>query len=144
MTHSGMSRGVPVQIVSGPWRNVGTYRNRKSVTLDASGNGSVTFDVRSSNQRYVITDIVVSTNQAVTQTPYPTATIYEGPAPVAAGLADGASWTGNQDVFRGRFLIDAGTDLTVAFTGGVVGSVATAVIQGTNELWETLAAPRVS
>ena len=141
MTHPPQ-RGFPVQIVSGPWRNVGTYRNRKSVTLDGSGNGSVTFDVRSSNQRYVIEFVLVSTNQAVTQTPYPTATLYEGPQ--QAGMADGASWTGNQDVFRGRFLIDACTDLTVVFTGGVVGSVATAVIQGTNELWETLATPQVS
>ena len=141
MTHPP-DRGLPVQIVSGPWRNVGAYRNRKSVTLDANGNGSVTFDVRSSNQRYVIEYILVSTNQAVTQTPYPTATIYEGPQPVAAGLADGASWTGNQDIFKGKFLIDACTDLTVAFTGGVVGSVATAIIQGTNELWESLATQR--
>lgn len=128
--------------VPGPWLPVGLYRRRLSVTLDGSGNGSVTFDVRSSNQRYVIDRVLVSTSQAVTQTPYPTATIYEGPQ--QAGMADGASWTGNQDVFAGRFVIDAGTDLTVAFTGGVAGSVATAVISGTNELWETLAAPGVS
>lgn len=127
-----------VQVVSqSGWTPVGLYRSRRSVTLDASGNGSVTFDVRSSNQRYIVEWVVVSTNQAVTQTPYPTATLYEGPQ--QAGMADGASWTGNQDVFHGKFVIDAGTDLTVAFTGGVAGSVATAVASGVNELRSSLA-----
>jgi hypothetical protein len=120
------------RLPGGDWTPVGEYRNRKSVTLDGSGNGSVSFDVRSSNQRYVVGFITVSTNQASTTAPYPTATVYEGPQ--QAGMADGATWTGNQDVFRGRFVMDAGTDLTVAFTGGVAGSVATVVVEGVNEL----------
>ena len=116
---------------------MGEVRRRKSVTLDGSGNGSVQFDVRSSNQRYIIGFINVSTNQASTTAPYPTATVYEGPQ--QAGMADGATWTGNQDVFRGRFVMDAGTDLIVAFTGGVAGSVATVIIEGVNELRSELA-----
>lgn len=131
------ARGTAGQVPGGDWTAVGDYRNRKSVTLDGSGNGSVTFDVRSSNQRYVVGFITVSTNQNPTVAPYPTATIYEGPQ--QAGMADGATWTGNQDVFRGRFVMDAGTDLTVGFTGGVAGSVATVVVEGVNELRTELA-----
>ena len=131
------ARGAADRLPGGDWTPVGEYRNRKSVTLDGSGNGSVSFDVRSSNQRYVIGFIVVSTNQSPSVAPYPTATVYEGPQ--QAGMADGASWTGNQDVFRGRFVMDAGTDLTVAFTGGVAGSKATVIVEGINELRSELA-----
>lgn len=125
------TRGLP-EVFAGQWVEVGEYRSRKSVTLDSSGNGTVQFDVRSSNQRYVIKYVTVSTNQAQTTAPYPTATVYEGVQ--QAGLMDGATWTGNQDTFTGRFVVDAGTDLLVAFTGGVAGSIATASIEGSNEL----------
>lgn len=117
--------------------DVGPYRRRLSVKLDASGNGQVQFDVRSSNQQYRIDTVVVSTNQASTSSPYPTATLYENN--VQAGMSNGASWTGNQDTFGGEFIIDAGTDLIVAFTGGITGSIATAVITGRNELESSLA-----
>lgn len=124
----------------GDWTEVGEIRRRLSVTLDGSGNGAVTFNVRHANQRWRIEYVTVSTNQASTTAPYPTATIYEGPQ--QAGMSDGATWTGNQDTFRGRFVMDACTDLTVAFTGGVAGSVATVVILGTNELRTELAVRR--
>jgi hypothetical protein len=85
----------------------------------------------------VITYCRVSTNQPQTTAPYPTAEIFEGTT--SAGLSAGATWTGNNDVFHGRFVMDAGTDLTVVFTGGVAGSVATAIIEGANELRAELA-----
>ena len=131
------ARSVPDRYPGGDWTEVGEVRRRQSVTLDGSGAGSVTFDVRHANQRWLIGFITVSTNQAPTQSPYPTATVYEGPQ--QAGMADGATWTGNQDVFRGRFVMDACTDLTVAFSGGIAGTVATVVIEGTNELRTELA-----
>ena len=126
------ARGIPDRYPGGDWAEVGEIRRRQSVTLDGSGNGSVTFGVRHANQRWLIGFITVSTNQSPSTPPYPTATIYEGPQ--QAGMADGATWTGNQDTFRGRFVMDVCTDLTVAFTGGVAGSVATVIIEGTNEL----------
>ena len=114
------------------WVRQGTVRRRKSVTLDGSGNGSVTFGVDwSSNHKWVISDIIVATNQASTQTPYPTATAYLGGQQV--GVSEGATWTGNQDVMRGQVSMTA-EDLTVAFTGGVVGSGATAVLEGDSYL----------
>jgi hypothetical protein len=121
----------------GDWAPVGEIRRRQSVTLDGSGNGAVTFTVWHANQRWVIEYVGVSTNQAPTTAPYPTATVYEGPQ--QAGMSDGATWTGNQDTFRGRFVMDACTDLTVAFTGGVAGSAATVIIEGVNELCTELA-----
>ena len=126
------ARGAPDRYPGGDWAQVGEVRRRQSVTLDGSGNGSVLFNVRHANQRWLIGFITVSTNQSPSQAPYPTATIYEGPQ--QAGMADGATWTGNQDTFRGRFVMDACTDLTVAFAGGIPGTVATVVIEGTNEL----------
>lgn len=126
------AQGTPDRYPGGDWAQVGEVRRRQSVTLDGSGNGSVTFNVRHANQRWLIGFITVSTNQSPNVAPYPTATIYEGPQ--QAGMADGATWTGNQDVFRGRFVMDACTDLTVAFAGGIAGTVATVVIEGTNEL----------
>jgi hypothetical protein len=115
------------------WQNVGAVRRRKAVILDASGNGSVNFDVPSANHKWTITDVVSSTDQAPATAPYPTVTIYLGGQ--QAGVAEGASWTGNQDIFRGSIDMEPGLDLTIAYTGGIAGSKATAVIEGQGYLW---------
>lgn len=115
------------------WQRQGLVRRRKSVKLDGSGNGSVTFGVDwSSNHRWVISDVLVATDQASTTAPYPTATAYLGGQQV--GLSEGATWTGNQDIMRGQIEMTA-DDLTVSFAGGVAGSTATAVIEGDSYLW---------
>ncbi len=116
------------------WQPSGEVNRTKQVTLDGSGNGSLNFDVGSANERWIITSVLVSTNQAQTTAPYPQVTVYEN-GQQQAGLATGASWIGNQDVLVGRFIMDAGTDLLVSFTGGVAGSKATAKITGKRELW---------
>ena len=115
------------------WQRIGTVRRRGSVTLDGSGNGTVTFYVTySSNHKWVIADVVLATNQSSTQAPYPTATAYYGGQQV--GVSEGATWTGNQDIMRG--IIEMTDEaLNVAFTGGLAGSVATAVIEGDSFLW---------
>jgi hypothetical protein len=115
------------------WIRQGIVRRRQSVTLDGNGNGTVTFGVSwSSNHRWVISDIIVATNQNPSVAPYPTATAYLGGQQV--GVSEGATWTGNQDVMRGQVEMTA-DDLAVAFTGGLAGSVATAVIEGDSFLW---------
>jgi hypothetical protein len=48
-------------------------------------------------------------------------------------VSEGATWTGNQDVMRGQVEMTA-DDLSVVFTGGLAGSVATAVIEGDSYL----------
>ena len=116
------------------WDRIGTVRRRASVTLDGSGNGTVTFGVTySANHKWVISDIIVATSQSQTTAPYPTATAYLTGQQV--GVSEGATWTGNQDTMRGQIEMDGGTDLTVAFTGGVAGSTATAIIEGDSYLW---------
>lgn len=115
------------------WQRVGTVRRRGSVVLDGSGNGTVTFGVTfSSNHKWVIADVLVATSQSSTQSPYPTAIAYLGGQQV--GVSEGATWTGNQDVMRGQIEMTA-DDLNIAFTGGLAGSTATAVIEGDNYLW---------
>jgi hypothetical protein len=115
------------------WISQGLVRRRKSVVLDGNGNGSVSFGVDwSSNHKWVVSDIIVATSQASTQAPYPTATAYLGGQQV--GVSEGATWTGNQDIMRGQVEMTA-DDLTVQFTGGLAGSVATAVLEGESFLW---------
>ncbi len=116
------------------WVRSGEVSRAKQVTLDGSGNGTLNFDVGSANERWIIDAVLVSTDQAQTTAPYPQVTVYEN-GQQQAGLATGASWIGNQDVLKGRFVMDAGTDLLVAFTGGVAASKATAKITGRRELW---------
>lgn len=119
--------------VASSWVPIGSVRRRGAVTLDGSGNGTVSFDVTySSNHKWVINEIVVATNQSQTTPPYPTATAYYGGQQV--GVSEGATWTGNQDTLRGNIEMTAET-LSVAFTGGLAGSVATAVIEGDSFLW---------
>ena len=115
------------------WKQTGTVRRRKSVTLDGSGNGTVTFGVDwSANHKWVINSLIVATSQLPTVAPYPTATAYLGGQQI--GVSEGATWTGNQDVFQGVAEMTC-DDLYVAFTGGVPGSVATAIIEGDSFLW---------
>jgi hypothetical protein len=115
------------------WNRIGTVRRRGSVILDGSGNGNVDFYVTySSNHKWIISDVIVSTSQSSTTAPYPTATAYYGGQ--QAGVSEGATWTGNQDTMRG--IIEMTDEaLTVRFTGGLAGSVATAVIEGDSFLW---------
>ncbi|HEV2317348.1 MAG TPA: hypothetical protein VGV89_07225 [Thermoplasmata archaeon] len=116
------------------WAEMGPLRRRKSVTLDGNGNGSVMFEVFSANHRWLIHTLVASTSQAQTAPPYPQVVAYLGQNQ-QAGRSEGGSWLGNQVTMRGDIEMDAGEDLTVAFTGGVPGSVASAVIEGENYLW---------
>lgn len=92
------------------------------VTLDANGNGTIDFEVQNAWQRWVVTEIPVSTSQNSSTPPYPTAEVFAGP--ISPAFSQGATWTGNQDTFRGTVHVDQGTDLHVVFSGGVPGSVA--------------------
>jgi hypothetical protein len=74
------------------------------VTLDANGNGVLTFDTDNARQRWEITQVVVSTNQAATATTVPLVTLALNTSVLthmSAGNARGASWNGNQETFTG-------------------------------------------
>jgi hypothetical protein len=115
------------------WHKIGPRRKRASVTLDGSGNGSVSFDADSANHKWVISSVILSTSQAQTTAPYPTATTYLTGQQI--GVSEGASWIGNQDVMEGTVELGPCESFTVAFTGGVAGSVATAIAEGDSYLW---------
>ena len=112
--------------------NTPTTGSVYSATMTTTGLGSVTFGVDwSANHKWVVSDIIVATDQNPAVAPYPTATAYLGGQQV--GVSEGATWTGNQDTMRGEVEMTC-DDLTVAFTGGLAGSVATAVLEGDSYL----------
>jgi hypothetical protein len=115
------------------WQKIGPVRRRAAVTLDGSGNGSVSFDVWSANHKWVIDTVFCTTSQAQTTAPYPQVITYVGG--MQTGVAEGASWVGNQTTLRGPQEIGNADTLNVQFNGGAAGSVATVVIEGTNYLW---------
>ncbi len=116
--------GFPVTEVEGRLVKHGTC------TLDSSGNGSVLLDPENARQRWEVTSVVVSTNQAATATTVPVATVAKNTA-VASQLSQGnnggQSWSGNQDVFAGKWDISAADFLSVLFTpppGASAGQIA--------------------
>lgn len=100
-----------------------------TVILDSNGDGTIDFGVQNAWQRWEVTTVVVSTNQAKNQTPYPVAAVYAGP--IAEPYVQGVSWTGNQDTFSGVVNVHEGSDLHVVWTGGIAGTVAKARVYGT-------------
>ena len=90
-----------------------------SVKLDSTGNGVITLDPENARQRWEVTSVVVSTNQAATATVVPVATVAKNTA-VASQLSQGnnggQSWSGNQDVFAGKWEISAADFLSVIFS----------------------------
>lgn len=90
-----------------------------SVTLSASGNGVIIFDPDNARQRWMVTSVVVSTNQAANATVVPVAQVAKNTVDVtllSQGNNFGASWSGNQDTFSGELDIGPCDFLTVAFS----------------------------
>ncbi len=89
-----------------------------NVTLDASGNGVVLFDPDNAHQRWEVTTVVVSTNQAATATVVPIATVARNTVAVptaSLGNQGGSSWSGNQETFRGLWHIGPCEFLSILF-----------------------------
>lgn len=111
------------------------------VTLDANGNGVLTFEPDSANQRWVVTSVVVKTNQPANATVVPVATIAVNTVDITTmsdGNNRGQSWSGNQDTFSGSQDVGPCDFLTVAFSpapgqsgAALAGVVASAVVTGT-------------
>jgi hypothetical protein len=101
-----------------------------SVTLNASGNGTVAMLPDHANQSWQVTYIWVSTNQS------PTATTVPQVESFVNGVLDrmnsrGASWAGNQTSFSGLIKVSGLDTLNIVFTAGVPGTVASVVVEGT-------------
>lgn len=89
------------------------------VTLDAKGSGVLTFDPSSARERWEVQSVIVSTNQAVSATVVPVATVGKNTtiaSQLSQGNNHGQSWSGNQDVFSGKIDISPADFLSVLFT----------------------------
>lgn len=115
-------------------------RKTGSVTLDANGNGVIIFDPDNARQRWVVTGVVVSDNQAATSTVIPVATIALNTTSLSTmspANQRGATWSGNQDTFGGALDVGPCDFMAVIFspppgTGGSVlaGVICTAIVTG--------------
>lgn len=97
----------------------GQLRYAAQVKLDSNGNGVLTFDPASARERWEVTSVVVSTNQAAAATVVPVATVAKNTAVVSQlsqGNNRGQSWSGNQDVFSGQIDISPADYLSVLFS----------------------------
>lgn len=119
-------------------------RKSASVTLNSGGNGTVMFTPDNANQRWVVTNVKVSTNQAAVATvvPYATTALNSNDiATISQGNQLGTSWAGNNDQFGGPVDVGPCDNFSVIFypppgsSGAQIavlaGVIATAVITGT-------------
>lgn len=100
-----------------------------SVKLDATGKGTVTFEIDNTNQRWVIDSAGCTTDQAADVTPIPRFDVY-------LNGTDNTHWrggtdNGRRDLATGRVVLYPGDVLYGVWTGGIPGSTATALIDGT-------------
>jgi hypothetical protein len=99
-----------------------------SVVLNASGYGLVTFQPESF-RNWVVTSINVLTDQGPTTTPVPRCKVYLGGL---GGRVIAQTWMGNGDTASGGDVrVQPSQLLVVEWTAGVVGSRATAYLDGT-------------
>lgn len=111
-----------------------------TVTLNAAGQGAITFDPDSARQRWVVSRIEVTTNQAFNAGTVPTVTVARNATDVTTmsdGNREGATWSGNQDTWSGAIDVGPCDYLSVIFgppTGqpgtSLVGVLCKAVITG--------------
>lgn len=125
------------------WTEVASQlRKSLSVTLDATGKGACTFSTDSANQRWVVTTVIVNTNQSSTAVlvPYATGALNTTDiSQMSPGNQLGTSYDGNNDTFAGPpFDVGPVDFYSVLFyppTGqsgaALAGVIATAVVQGT-------------
>jgi hypothetical protein len=111
-----------------------------SVTLNASGQGAIYFDPDSARQRWVVTTVIVKTNQAFNAGTVPTVNLALNSNDVTTmsdGNARGATWSGNQDTWNGEIDVSSGDYLSVIISPpagqsgtSLAGVICNAVITG--------------
>jgi hypothetical protein len=101
-----------------------------SVTLNGSGNGTITLQPDNAQQSWQVTYIAISTNQSPTATIVPQVTAYVN-TPMSVSNNRGASWSGNQTSFSGLIKVGPCDTLYVVFAAGVPGTIGSAAIEGT-------------
>lgn len=129
----------------GHWTETASQlRTSASVTLNSAGSGAVSFSPDSGNQRWVISRVVVSTNQAAAATTVPYCTLALNTTDItqmSQGNQRGTTWSGNNDGFSGEVDVGPCDFVSLLFypppgsTAGQIaalsGVIATAVLTGT-------------
>jgi len=108
--------------------------------LNAQGKGSITFDPDSARQRWVVSMVVVKTNQAFNAGTVPTVNLALNSTDVTTmsdGNQRGSTWSGNQDTWTGEVDVGSADFLSVIFSppagqsgASMAGVICTAVVTG--------------
>jgi hypothetical protein len=119
----------------------GDLKKSGQVTLNASGNGVLSFSTDHANQRWEVTSVVVSTNQNANAVVVPFVTLAENTTDIStlsAGNQRGSTWNGDKETFAGLWKLGPMDFLSVFFappTGqsgaSMSGVIASAVVSGT-------------
>lgn len=120
----------------------GDLKKSMQASLDATGNTVIIFGPDHANQRWEVTAVEVHTNQAATATLVPNAVPALNTtsfATLSAGNRRGAAtWSGNNDIFRGLIEVGPCDFLSILFYPPVgqsgaplSGVIASAVVTGT-------------
>jgi hypothetical protein len=97
----------------------GQLQKAGQVTLDANGNGVLIFDPDNAWQRWEISEVVVSTNQAATATVVPLVSLAlntVAQSTMSLGNLRGQSWNGNQETFTGKQNVGPADYFSVIFS----------------------------
>lgn len=118
----------------------GQLKKSQQVTLDANGNGVIIFDPDNARQRWVVRQVVVTTNQGATATVVPVVTLAMNTAAfstMSPGNQRGSSWNGNQMTFTGSEAVGPCDFFSVIFRPPngqsgtpLAGVICTAVVTG--------------
>lgn len=104
----------------------GRLRRAENVTLNAAGDGEVILGPVPASRRWVLARLAVF---CTVDDPMPVASVYDGTA--SPGNLLDATYTGAQDVSdMGGLALDQSEFLTVAWTAGQAGAVATVRLTG--------------
>ena len=101
------------------------------VTLDASGNGTVTLQPEGF-RTWRVTVINVRTTQGVTTTPIPQCTVYLGAK--GDGNIVAQTYMGNRSTATGDITVQPSQPLLIEWTNGVAGTTATVSLYDTQSM----------
>lgn len=114
--------------------NVWALYLAKSIVLDSSGNGTLTFFPEYARERWLVNFINVTCTSAAASTLVPTMTMYRS-APVAA-YRIGGSYNGLGDTnSTDQILLNMNESIYMVWTGGDPGQTATARLEGSRYVW---------
>lgn len=116
-----------------PKKFVWALNETGTVTLDAAGNGTFSLVPGGARERWLVT--LINTFVQQTSLNVPLLRVYRGSAMPINQL--GGTYTGNLDSnSTDQWLLNMNEGLVFQYTGGSLGDIATARIEGTRYVWD--------